>query len=175
MIPAGWRAAGFALGLLLLVALGAVGAWVAQDWRYGKQLAEQAGLHQQDLADISKAAAAQQRAEQEKRMDLEQRISASDKSHHQELTNVQNDQARLRDRLATADLRLSVLVAQGATAGGANVQTTTTAGSVVHGTARAWIDPAAAERIVGITDDGDRALIALEACQAYAKEVSLSK
>ena len=33
-------------------------------------------------------------------------------------------------------------------------------------------DPAHAQRIIGITDAGDQGLIALAACQAYAREVS---
>ena len=45
-------------------------------------------------------------------------------------------------------------------------------GGVVHGGARARLDPAHAQRIVAITDDGDQGLIALAACQAYVREVS---
>lgn len=37
---------------------------------------------------------------------------------------------------------------------------------------RAAIDPGAAQRIVGIADRGDRAIIALTACQAYVEKVS---
>jgi hypothetical protein len=43
---------------------------------------------------------------------------------------------------------------------------------VVHGGARARLDPAHAQRIIAITDTGDRGLIALQACQAYARGVS---
>jgi len=171
MSPTVWKLASIGFALLLLIGLGAAGAWVVQGWRYGQQLASQAGLHQQDLAEISMASAAQQRAEQDKRVALEQRLAASDKSHQQELTNVQNDQARLRDRLATADLRLSVLVAQDAAGGSADVHASATAGGLVHGATRARIDPAAAQRIVAVSDDGDRAIIALSACQAYARQV----
>jgi hypothetical protein len=152
----------------LLLGAGAGGAWKVQDWRYGKQLAEQAQLHQDDLAAISSAAAVQQRADQDKRLVLEQRLSTADKSHYQELTNAQKDQARLHDRLATADLRLSVLVDAADTA----VPTTAATGSVVHGAARARLDPAHAQRIVSITDDGDRGLTALAACQSYVKELN---
>ncbi|AZD86494.1 hypothetical protein C4K14_3670 [Pseudomonas chlororaphis subsp. aureofaciens] len=155
----------------LLVAVGAGGAWKVQDWRYGKQLAEQAQLHQDDLATISSAAATQQRAEQDKRLALERRLATADQSHHQELTNAQKDQARLRDRLATADLRLSVLVDAADTASGCTVPATSGAGGVVHGAPRARLDPAHAQRIVGITDDGDQGLIALQACQAYVREL----
>jgi hypothetical protein len=46
---------------------------------------------------------------------------------------------------------------------------------MVHGPTRAQLDPAHAQRIIGITDAGDQGLIALAACQAYAKEVSTPK
>jgi hypothetical protein len=90
---------GGALGLILLLIVGsAAGAWKVQDWRYGRQLSEQAGLHQDDLTAISNAAAAQVRADQDKRLALEQRLSVSDQTHHKELSDAQTKQDRLRDR-----------------------------------------------------------------------------
>jgi len=115
MTPAALKTA--LAGVLALLLLTAGGVWKVQDWRYGKQLAEQAGLHKDDLTAISNAAAAQVRADQEKRLALEQRLAASDQTHHEALTNAQKDQARLRDRLATSDLRLSVLLAEDSTGG----------------------------------------------------------
>ena len=158
-------------GALLLLLGTAGGVWKVQDWRYGKQLAEQSGAHQADLTAISNAAAAQVRADQDNRRVLEQRLAASDKTHHEALTNAQKDQARLRDRLATSDLRLSVLLAEDST-GGCSVPAGTGVGGVVHGGVRARLDPAYAQRIISITDEGDRGLIALKACQAYVREVS---
>ena len=83
-------------------------------------------------------------------------------------------QARLRDRLATADLRLSVQLDAGATGCDA-VQAATCTSGMVYGAHRARLAPAHAQRIIGITGDGDQGLIALQACQAYAKEVSDTK
>jgi len=82
---------------------------------------------------------------------------------------------RLRDRIATADLRLSVLLDATDPVGCDAVQTTTRTGGVVYGARRAQLDPAHAQRIIGITGDGDQGLIALKACQAYAKEISSSQ
>ena len=158
-------------GVLALLLLTAGATWKVQDWRYGKQLAEQSAAYQADLTSISNAAAAQVRADQEKRQALEQRLAASDQTHYEALTNAQKDQARLRDRLATSDLRLSVLLAEDST-GGCSVPAGTGAGGVVHGGVRARLDPAHAQRIIGITDAGDQGLIALAACQAYVREVS---
>jgi hypothetical protein len=167
MSPAAWKLA----GALALVLLTAGGVWKVQDWRYGKQLAEQAGLHKGDLDAISNAAAAQVRVGQDKRLALEQSLSVSEQTHYKELSDAQTNQDRLRDRLATSDLRLSVLLDAGS-AGSCSVPTCTEAGGVVHGGARARLDPAHAQRIVAITDAGDQGLIALAACQAYVRDVS---
>lgn len=40
------------------------------------------------------------------------------------------------------------------------------------GARRARLDPAHARQIVAITDDGDRAVTALTACQAYVREIT---
>ncbi len=164
------------IALLVLVAVlmggAAAGTWKVQDWRYGKQLAEQARLHQSDLTGISNAAAVQVRADQDKRLALEQHLAASDQTHHKELSDAQTNQARLRDRLATSDLRLSVLIDAADSASGCSVLTGSETVSVVHGGTRARLDPAHAQRIVAITDAGDQGLIALKACQAYVREVN---
>lgn len=172
MSPAALKGAVF--GGLLLVLLAAAGVWQVQDWRWGQRLAEQARLHQDDLTALGNAAAAEQQREQSQRLALEQRLAGLDRSHHKELSDAHTLQARLRDRLATADLRLSVLLAAPAGAG-EPVSATTGAGGVVHGGERAQLDPAHAQRIIDITDAGDQGLIALVACQAYAKEVSTLK
>lgn len=164
-------------GVLLAVLVGGSSGitWQVQDWRYGKRLAEQARLHTETLNQLNLASAAQQRAEQDKRLALEQRLATSEQIHYRALSDVQRDQGRLRDRLATADLRLSVLLNTTTGAGNGSLSATTATVGVVHGSTRAELDPAHAQRIIGVTDDGDRGLIALAACQAYAKEVSTPK
>lgn len=163
------------LAVLVAVAIGFSAAWQVQDWRLGQRLAEQAGQHQGELDKITQAAGAQAKAEQDKRLATEQRLAESDKQHARELSNAQRDQARLRDRLATADLRLSVLLDSTDTASGCNVPAATGAGGVVHAGVRAQLDPAHAQRILAITGDGDQGLIALRACQAYVRAVTKQK
>ncbi len=158
-----------------MIATSAAIAWTAQGWRYGQQLEKQARLHTETLNQITLASTALQRVEQDKRLALEQRLAANDQTHYRALTDAQRDQDRLRDRLATADVRLSVLLDATDTANCCAVPATTSSGGVVHGATRARLDPAHAQRIIGITDVGDRGLIALAACQAYAKEVSTPK
>lgn len=105
-------------------------------------------------------------------MALEQRLAASEQADFEKLTNAEKDQALLRDRLATSDLRLSVLIDATDVAKGCDVPVTTGAGGVDHAAVRARLDPAYAQRIIAITDEGDRGLIALQACQTYVRAVS---
>jgi hypothetical protein len=158
--------------VLSAMAISFAGTWQVQDWRMGKQLAEQGAQFQADLGLVSAAAAKQASDEQSRRLALKKALATSDQLHTREISNAQRDQARLRDRLATSDLRLSVLLDATDTAIGYNVPAAASAGGVVHGARRAQLNPAHAQRIIRITDDGDRGLIALKACQAYAQGVA---
>ena len=157
--------------ILLAMAISAGSTWQVQDWRMGKKLAEQAGLHHGQLTEVSAAAAKQVSAEQGRRLALEQKLATSDQQHSRELSDAQRNQVLLRDRLATADVRLSVLLDATDSASGCNVPATSGAVGVVHGAQRAQLNPAHAQRIIAITDAGDQGLIALRACQAYAREL----
>ncbi len=174
------------LALVLVCALGARAAWVWQANSYRKQLAEQADDYVKQLAEKDRehgrereeaAAAALDQLEEQQgaRRALEARLQDQTKMHWKEMNDAQQSQARLRDRLATADLRLSVLVDAGTLAAqdcDGRVREAPATGRVVHGAVRAQLDPAHAQRIVAITDEGDRGLIALQACQAYVREVT---
>ena len=164
--------------LLLLLGLTVGSTWAAWTWQanaYEKKLAKQEAAHQTTLTHLANANSALIIAEQGKRLALEQWLAASDQAHYRALTDAKTTQTRLRDRLATADLRLSVLLDATPATGSDAMQTATGPSSMVHGTARAQLNPAHAQRIIGITGDGDQGLIALQACQAYAKEVSRTK
>lgn len=173
LIPAPARPWVVALVLLMVAGAGAAGSWVIQGWRYGNALTEQA----RQSADEAKAAAEAMVGalviEQGKRLALEARLKDNDETHYRKLSDAEKAQQRLSDRLATADVRLSVLLTAGsAGAGSDRVPAATSAGGVVHGGARAELDPAHARRIIGITDAGDAGLIALQACQGYVRAVS---
>lgn len=167
-MPIPWRV----IGIAWLAASAFAAAWQFQDWRYGQQLAEQSRLNAEAVNQQKLAAATAQQAEQDKRLALEQRLATSEQTHFRALSDAQRDQDRLRDRLATADVRLSVLLDAGDVAPGCNLPATAGAGSVDHAAVRARLDPAHAQRIVAITDTGDRGLIALQACQAYVRALA---
>ena len=158
------------IGVLMLALAGFGSAWQFQDWRYGQQLAEQAKAHGEVLNQLARAGADAQKVEQYKRLALEQKLAASEQSHYRKLSDAQRDQDRLRDRLATADLRLSVLI-DADSASGCDVPKATGAGGVDHAAVRARLDAAHAQRIIAITDTGDRGLIALQACQDYVRNL----
>ena len=157
------------LCLLLMLACAALAGQV-QGWRYGRQLAEQAGSHAQQMRQQAETLAGQLLAERALQRDLQQRLQASESRYFQELTNAQQTQARLRDRLATAELRLSGLVERDSAC--ATVPAAGAPGSVDHGAVRARLEPAHARRIIAITDFGDRGLITLRACQDYVRELT---
>ncbi len=165
---------GLGLAILLALAIGFGGAWQVQDWRLGKKMAEriaeQGANHQKELDAITGEAWRQQSAELDRRLVTEEKFALQDQQHTKELSDAQRNQARLRDQLATADVRLSVLLAEDS-ASGCNVPAAPGAVGVVHAARRAQLDPAHAQRIIGITDAGDQGLIALRACQAYIKEI----
>ncbi|MGO0628706.1 lysis protein [Pseudomonas sp. SAR267] len=167
----------------------AIGAWAAWVWQanvygaqlagqaddFGKQMAERDRVYGREREEAAAAALNQLEEQQEARRALEARLQDQTKTHWKEMNDAQQAQARLRDRLATADLRLSVLVDAGALApqgcdGGMREATGT--GGVVHGAVRAQLDRAHTQRVVAITDEGDRGLIALEACQGYVREIN---
>ncbi|NWA81576.1 lysis system i-spanin subunit Rz [Pseudomonas sp. D2002] len=170
------KLAGLVALVLLAMAVSAAGTWQVQDWRMGKKiaekLAEQGAAHQKDLDAITGEAWRQQMAEQDKRLTTEQQLATLDQQHTKELSDAQRNQALLRDRLATADVRLSVLLDATDSTSGCDVPPTPGAVGVVHAARRAQLDPAHAQRIIGITDAGDQGLIALRACQAYVRAIA---
>ncbi|MGE8121537.1 lysis protein [Pseudomonas fulva] len=161
--------------LLLACAGGARAAWVWQAKAYTAQLAEKDRINSLERERAAAIALDHVAEQQQARSALEARLRSQALNHWQEMQNAQQTQARLRDRLATTDLRLSVLVDSGAVARSgcvSGLRETAGTGGVVPGAVRAQLDPAHAQRIIAITDEGDRGLIALQACQAYVREIT---
>lgn len=103
----------------------------------------------------------------ESRRNTQRLLLELDTKHTTELTNAQSDNAKLRADVAAGQRRLSVKARCPA------VRATASTTRVDDAEARAELDPAAAERIVGITADGDEGLIALAGLQEYVTAVCL--
>ena len=169
------KAPGWLLPTLALVLGLALGGWLAWMWQanaYGKDLADQADAYSRDREQAATAVISWQETQQNARRALEDRLQANDETHYKELRDAQTNQARLRDRLATADVRLSVLLNTAASGGGSGLPAAAGSCGWVHAEARAELDPAAAQRIVAIAGDGDQGLIALAACQDHVRMLS---
>ncbi|WP_445494343.1 lysis system i-spanin subunit Rz [Pseudomonas sp. 8(2025)] len=172
------KASGWLLPALALVLGLALGGWAAWSWQanaYGKALAEQAKAYSTDREQAATAVINWQGEQQDARRELEDRLQVNDETHYKELRDEQTKQARLRGQLATADVRLSVLLNATASGGSGGVSATAGTCGMVHGGTRAELDPAAAQRIVTITSDGDQGIIALAACQDYVRGVFITK
>lgn len=97
-----------------------------------------------------------------------QRLLADlDTQHTQELANAQATNNQLRADVAAGARRLSIKATCPA------VRTTAGAARVDDAETRADIDPAAAQRVVAITNDGDDAIRALTGLQDYINRVCL--
>jgi len=155
--------------LLTLLALACALTWQAQGWRLGRQLAQQQQDFARERQQLAERTAAELQGERQQRHVLERELDLNDQTHYKELLDAQQAQARLRDRLATADLRLSVLIDRGTRP---DLPAATSTGSVDHGPARARLAPAHARRLIAITDAGDAGLIALRACQGYIRALT---
>lgn len=155
--------------LLTLLVLACALTWQAQGWRLGRQLAQQQQDFARERLQLAERTAAELQGERQQRHVLERELDLNDQTHYQELLDAQQAQARLRDRLATADLRLSVLLERDANP---DLPAASGTGSLDHGAPRARLDPAHARRIIAITDAGDAGLIALRACQGYVRALT---
>lgn len=100
------------------------------------------------------------RASIESRKNTQRLLAELDTQHTQELAHAQRTNADLRADVAAGRRRLSV-------AARCPVQSTTGATGLDNAQARAELDPAAAERVIRITNDGDDAIRALSALQDY--------
>ncbi|WJR24946.1 lysis system i-spanin subunit Rz [Pseudomonas asiatica] len=125
-----------------------------------------AGWQKIEAQSVALDAATQRNAELEaataSRRNTIRLLADLDTQHTQERERANQTNAGLRADVAAGKRRLSVL-ATSCAAGSA------TAAGVGHAEARAELDPAAAERIVAIANDGDDAIRQLNALQEYVR------
>ncbi|WP_247842578.1 lysis system i-spanin subunit Rz [Pseudomonas sp. MWU12-3103b] len=139
----------------LLIALAACAVAILFGWQHIERQADQLATARDQVTTLTKAA--------KSRRNTQRLLADLDTEHTKALTDAQADNRKLRTAVATGQRRLSVLA----------TRTTTGAAGVGDAEARAELDPAAGERIVAITDDGDQGLIALRAAQDYINTVCL--
>lgn len=135
-----------------------------------KELAEQALLHQQDLATISNAAAAQSRNALEKQQAAEQALHDLDTIRLKERTDDLNENERLRLAVADGDRRLRI--AGSCRASGSDVPAAACAASLGDAGA-VELTPAAGRSVFDIRAGIIADQAALRAAQDYIKEVCL--
>lgn len=95
---------------------------------------------------------------------LRAEIAAKDKAHYEQFEHARNQNAELRRVIADGSKRLSVITAQNNRQ--ACLPGTASNPGMDASPARAELDPAFAERIVAIANDGDEAIRQLTALQA---------
>ena len=101
---------------------------------------------------------------------LTKKIAALDAAHTEEIERAKVENDRLRDDIRAGARRLSVVAK--CPAGGSGLPSRSGGSGVDHAATRAELDPAAADRIVRIANDGDAAIRQLAACQAFIMEVT---
>ena len=102
------KLAGLVVLILVLMTSAAGVTWQVQEWRMGKMLAEQAGLHKDDLAAISNAASAQTRQALEKQQAAEQARADLDAKAIKEKANDLAENERLRRAADDSARRLRI-------------------------------------------------------------------
>lgn len=154
--------------ILLLVAIACFSTWKVQDWRYGKQLAEQSAAYQADLTSISNAAADQVRTALEKQQAAEKARDDLDAKATQEKTHDLAENETLRRAVADGARRLRI--AGSCSAGGGNVPVTTSAAGLGDaGTVE--LAPAAGRAIFDIRAGIIADQAALKTLQTYVMNV----
>lgn len=146
----------------LLIALAACAVAILFGWQYIGRQADQLATAETTIDTLGNTITTLEAAA-ESRRNTQRLLATLDTEHTKALTDAQAIAHQLRADLATGARRLSVK----ATCPATTMRATAGAASLADAETRADIDPAAAERIVAITNDGDEAIIALSALQDY--------
>ncbi|MEX5343082.1 lysis system i-spanin subunit Rz [Pseudomonas sp. I2] len=141
----------------LIAALVACGLLMYGGWQKMQRQSDQLEQQAQVIDTLERAA--------ESRRNTQRLLVQLDTEHTEERERANQTNATLRAAVAAGQHRLSVLATSCSTAGSAP------AAGLGHAEARAELDPAAAERIVRIANDGDDAIRQLTALQDWVSRV----
>jgi len=166
MTPAALKAA--LAGVLASLLLTAGGVWKVQDWRYGKQLAEQSAAYQGDLTAISNAAADQVSTALEKQQVAEKIRDDIDAKATKEKMHDLAENETLRRAVADGARRLRIAGSCRANSG--NVPGTASTTSLGNGGA-VELAPAAGRAVFDIRAGIIADQAALKALQSYVREI----
>lgn len=162
------KAGAILLACLLLIGIGAGGAWAWQANAYGKVIATNEANRQADLTAISNAAAAQSRQALAKQQTAEQAVAALDQKNTQEKDTLNAENESLRRAVAAGDHRLRI--AGSCRAGSGNVPSTTATTGLGDATT-VELAQAAGQSVFDIRAGIIADQAALRAAQAYIRDV----
>ena len=147
MIPAIYTHAGAAL---LAASIAGAGAWTAQNWRYGAQLASLKTGHAETLREIAGKTAKASEAVRKYEAGVADQLADKDVQHYQELTYAQSETARIRACVAAGTCGVRIITRTAACAAGGAVPQDAGAGGVGDGAVA--LDDAAANRVLDLRE-----------------------
>ena len=147
MIPAIYTHAGAAL---LAGALAFAGAWTAQGWRLGAQLASLQADHAKTLQAIADKTAEARAAVARYELAAHAQLADKDVQHYQELTHAKTETDRLRACVAAGACGVRIITRSTACAARGDVPQDAGAGSVGDGAVA--LDDAAANRVLDLRE-----------------------
>lgn len=147
MIPALYTHAGAAL---LAGALAFAGAWHAQGWRYGAQLADLKATHADTLRSIADKTAKASEAVRKYEAGVAELLADKDTQHYQELTHAKTETDRLRACISAGACGVRIITRTTACAAGGAVPQDAGAGSMGDGAIA--LDDAAAWRVLDLRE-----------------------
>ena len=130
MIPAIYTHAGAAL---LAASIAGAGAWTAQNWRYGAQLASLKTGHAQTMQAIANKTAQARDAVARYEADVHTRLADKDTQHYKELTHAKTETDRLRACVAAGTCGVRIITRTAACAAGGAVPQDAGAGGMGDG------------------------------------------
>ena len=147
MIPAVYTHVAAAL---LAGALAFAGAWTAQGWRLGAQLASLKTGHAETLREIAGKTAKASEAVRKYEAGVSDQLADKDVQHYQELTHAQSETARMRACVAAGTCGVRIITRTTACAAGGDLPTDAGAGGVGDGAIE--LDPATAGRVLDLRE-----------------------
>lgn len=161
--------------LVMVVLAAAFGAGVTvESWRQSGVVEGLKRSHAEAMAAQAAGAVKMLTQAEKEQREERQRLAASfaavDTAFNQERSNAQIQQDKLLGNLRDGVRRLSVAVTGLSTGGVPGTGPAASGTGLGDGATRAELDPAAAERIIRITNDGDDAIRQLMACQQLLHE-----